>query len=215
MIDYSLYLVSGRYNFDEKDFLFVIEEAVKNGVSIVQLREKQETTRYVFDLAAKVKKITDQYQVPLIINDRIDICIAVDAAGIHIGDDELPVSVVRNIIGPEKILGVSVKTVEKALEAENAGADYLGVGAIFPTQTKQTQLTSIKTLKDIKSKVEIPVVAIGGIKERHISHFSNTNIDGIAVVSEIMNAKDVSLKAESLRRAIDKEIGGDKNGKYE
>lgn len=106
---------------------------------------------------------------PIIINDRVDVCIAVDSAGVHIGDDELPVSVVRKIIGPDKILEDSAKTVEKALEAESGGADYLGAGAIFPTQTKQTQLTSIKTLKDIKSKVKIPVVAIGGIKEHHTS----------------------------------------------
>ena len=160
-----------------------------------------------YELALKVKAITDRYQIPLIINDRVDICLAVDAAGVHIGDDEMPVDVVRSLIGPEKILGVSAKTVERGLEAEKAGADYLGIGAIYPTKTKDTPLTSKEMLKAINEAVKIPSVAIGGIKEDNLADFLGTGIAGVSIVSEIMRAKDVGKKVRSLRQKIDKVLG--------
>jgi thiamine-phosphate pyrophosphorylase len=208
MIDYRLYLVTGPYDFDEAQFLAIIEQAVKNGVTLVQLREKQGTTQAFYQRALKVKEITDRYQVPLIINDRVDICLAVDASGVHIGDDELPVSVVRQLIGKEKILGVSAKTVSRAEEAEKEGADYLGVGAIFPTATKDTSLTSMETLNEITQQTNLPVVAIGGIKEENLSQFQQINIDGFALVSEIMKAEDVAAKVNQLRTSIDNVLKG-------
>lgn len=201
-VDLTLYLVTGRYDFSDEKFLAVIEEACKNGVTLVQLREKTLLTGAFYELALKVKAITDRYHIPLIINDRVDICLAVDAAGVHIGDDELPVDVVRSLIGPEKILGVSAKTVERGLEAEKAGADYLGIGAIFPTKTKDTALTSIEMLKAVNGAVTIPSVAIGGIKEENLVDFRGTGIAGVSIVSEIMLAEEVGKKVRSLRQKI-------------
>lgn len=206
-MDLTLYLVTGRYDFSDEKFLSVIEEACKNGVTLVQLREKELVTGRFYELALKVKAITDRYQIPLIINDRVDICLAVDAAGVHIGDDEMPVDVVRSLIGPEKILGVSAKTVERGLEEEKAGADYLGIGAIYPTKTKDTPLTSKEMLKAINEAVTIPSVAIGGIKEDNLADFHGTGIAGVSIVSEIMRAKDVGEKVRSLRQKIDKVLG--------
>lgn len=206
-VDLTLYLVTGRYDFSDEKFLAVIEEACKNGVTLVQLREKTLLTGAFYELALKVKAITDRYRIPLIINDRVDICLAVDAAGVHIGDDELPVEVVRFLIGSEKILGVSAKTVERGLEAEKAGADYLGIGAIFPTKTKDTPLTSIEMLKAINGAVTIPSVAIGGIKEENLVDFRGTGIAGVSIVSEIMLAKEVGKKVRSLRQKIAEIVG--------
>lgn len=206
-MDLTLYLVTGRYDFHDDQFLAVIEEACKNGVTLVQLREKTLLTGAFYELALKVKTITDRYHIPLIINDRVDICLAVDATGVHIGDDELPVDVVRSLIGSEKILGVSAKTVERGLEAEKAGADYLGIGAIFPTKTKETPLTSIETLKAINGSVTIPSVAIGGIKEENLVNFRGTGIAGVSIVSEIMLAEEVGKKVRSLRQKIAEIVG--------
>ena len=206
-MDLTLYLVTGRYDFHDDQFLAVIEEACKNGVTLVQLREKELLTSSFYELALKVKAITDRYHIPLIINDRVDVCLAVDAAGVHIGDDELPVDVVRSLIGSEKILGVSAKTVERGLEAEKAGADYLGIGAIFPTKTKETPLTSIETLKAINGAVTIPSVAIGGIKEENLVNFRGTGIAGGSIVSEIMLAEEVGKKVRSLRQKIAEIVG--------
>lgn len=202
-MDLTLYLVTGRYDFNEAEFLSVIDAACKNGVTLVQLREKELVAGKFYDLALQVKAITDRYQIPLIINDRVDICLAVDATGVHIGDDELPVEIVRAMIGPEKILGVSAKTVERGLEAEEAGADYLGIGAIFSTKTKDTALTSIETLKAINEAVRIPSVAIGGIKEDNLIDFCGTGIAGVSIVSEIMRAKNVGEKVRQLKQKIE------------
>lgn len=198
-IDMSLYLVTARYGEKEEEFLEKIEEACKNGVTIVQLREKEITTSAYYELANKVKKVTDHYQIPLIINDRVDICLAVDAAGVHIGNDELPTRVTRRLIG-NKILGVSVKSVLQAQKEQKNGADYLGVGAIFPTTTKEeAQSTSLNTLEQITQQVTIPVIAIGGIKEERIKAFDRTGIYGIAVVSEIMQASNIGEKIRQMK----------------
>lgn len=203
MKELTLYLVTGRYDFDEVSFLTVIKTACENGVTLVQLREKEATTNEFYKLAQKVKDLTDRFDVPLIINDRVDVCLAVDAAGVHIGDDELPVEVVRRLIGKDKILGVSAKDVERAREAEKAGADYLGVGAIYPTKTKKNpKHTSIETLKTIVSSVEIPIVAIGGLKENNMDSLSHTGIAGVSVVTELMLAEDVAVKTQRLKKAV-------------
>ena len=199
-----LYLVTNRYQDSLESFLEKIETACRSGVTIVQLREKNLTTNQYYQLAKQVKEITDAYQVPLIIDDRLDVCIAVDAAGLHIGDDELPVSVARQVLGPEKILGVTAKTVKRALEAEEGGANYLGTGAIFPTTTKENApITLISTLKTICQKVAIPVVAIGGLTSENIDQLIGTGIAGVAVVRDLMLAEDIESKTQAFLTKLD------------
>ena len=199
-----LYLVTNRYQDSLESFLEKVETACRSGVTIIQLREKNLTTNQYYQLAKQVKEITDAYQVPLIIDDRLDICLAVDAAGLHIGDDELPVSVARKVLGPEKILGVTAKTVKRALEAETSGADYLGTGAIFPTTTKENApITLISTLKTICQTVAIPVVAIGGLTSENIDQLAATGIAGVAVVRDLMQAEDIEAKTQAFLTKLD------------
>ena len=199
-----LYLVTNRYQDSLESFLEKVETACRSGVTIVQLREKNLTTNQYYQLAKQVKEITDAYQVPLIIDDRLDVCLAVDAAGLHIGDDELPVSVARQVLGPDKILGVTAKTVKRALEAETSGADYLGTGAIFPTTTKENApITLISTLKTICQRVAIPVVAIGGLTSENIDQLIGTGIAGVAVVRDLMQAEDVEAKTQAFLTKLD------------
>ena len=199
-----LYLVTNRYQDSLESFLEKVETACRSGVTIVQLREKNLTTNQYYQLAKQVKEITDAYQVPLIIDDRLDVCLAVDAAGLHIGDDELPVSVARQVLGSEKILGVTAKTVKRALEAEESGADYLGTGAIFPTTTKENApITLISTLKTICQRVAIPVVAIGGLTSENIDQLIGTGIAGVAVVRDMMQAKDIEAKTQAFLTKLD------------
>ncbi len=199
-----LYLVTNRYQDSVESFLEKVEMTCRSGVTIVQLREKNLTTNQYYQLAKKVKEITDTYQVPLIIDDRLDICLAVDAAGLHIGDDELPVSVARQVLGPDKILGVTAKTVKRAIEAEEGGADYLGTGAIFPTTTKENApITLISTLKTICQRVAIPVVAIGGLTSENIDQLIGTGIAGVAVVRDLMQAEDIEAKTQAFLTKLD------------
>ena len=199
-----LYLVTNRYQDSVESFLAKVETACRSGVTIVQLREKNLTTNQYYQLAKQVKEITDAYQVPLIIDDRLDVCLAVDAAGLHIGDDELPVSVARKVLGSEKILGVTAKTVKRALEAEEGGADYLGTGAIFPTTTKENApITLISTLKTICQRVDIPVVAIGGLTSENIDQLMGTGIAGVAVVRDLMQAEDIETKTQAFLTKLD------------
>ena len=199
-----LYLVTNRYQDSLESFLEKVETACRSGVTIVQLREKNLTTNQYYQLAKQVKEITDAYQVPLIIDDRLDVCLAVDAASLHIGDDELPVSVARKVLGPEKILGVTAKTVKRALEAEEGGANYLGTGAIFPTTTKENApITLISTLKTICQKVAIPVVAIGGLTSENIDQLIGTGIAGVAVVRDLMLAEDIESKTQAFLTKLD------------
>lgn len=200
----KLYLVTNRYQDSLESFLEKVETACRSGITIIQLREKNLTTNQYYQLAKQVKEITDAYQVPLIIDDRLDICLAVDAAGLHIGDDELPVSVARKVLGPKKILGVTAKTVKRALEAETWGADYLGTGAIFPTTTKENApITLISTLKTICQTVAIPVVAIGGLTSENIDQLIGTGIAGVAVVRDLIQAEDIEAKAHAFLTKLD------------
>ena len=199
-----LYLVTNRYQDSLESFLEKVETACRSGVTIIQLREKNLTTNQYYQLAKQVKEITDAYQVPVIIDERVDVCLAVDAAGLHIGDDELPVSVARQVLGPEKILGVTAKTVKRALEAETSGADYLGTGAIFPTITKENApITLISTLKTICQTVAIPVVAIGGLTSENIDQLAETGIAGVAVVRDLMQAEDIEAKTQAFLTKLD------------
>lgn len=203
-IDYRLYLVTDRYDYSDDKFLAIIATACANGVTLVELREKSVSSRRYFELAVAVKQVTDRYDVPLIIDDRVDICLAVGADGVHVGDSDLPVDVVRQLIGPDRILGVSVKDTTQAKEALAQGADYFGTGAIYPTKTKViTKHTSLATLQAIAQEVPIPVNAIGGIKTHNITNLAGTGIAGVCVVSEIMQAADVASKVRQLRRAVE------------
>ena len=199
-IDYSVYLVTDRRNKTDEEFLNIIEEAIKGGTTIVQLREKTASTKEFYDLALKVKEITSRYGVPLLINDRIDIALAVDSEGVHIGQDDMPADIAREIIGEDKILGVSASTVEEAKKAEIDSADYIGSGAVFPTATKDdADSVSKEELKKIVDSIDIPVVAIGGITIENAHTLKASGIAGFSVVSAIMSAEDPKEASEKLK----------------
>lgn len=200
-VDLTLYLVTDSTYHTEESFLHTVEEACIGGATIVQLREKSGSSRDYLNQALKVKEITDRYHIPLIIDDRIDIALACDAAGVHVGQSDLPVSYARRLLGQDKIVGATAKTVPQALEAYEQGADYLGVGAMFPTTTKVvTILTAPATLTEIRHTVPIPVVAIGGLNRGNMDILKDTAADGIAVVSAIMKAEDPRSAAEELKK---------------
>ena len=199
-IDYSVYLVTDRRNKTDEEFLNIIEEAIKGGTTIVQLREKTASTKEFYDLALRVKEITSRYGVPLLINDRIDIALAVDSEGVHIGQDDMPADIARAIIGEDKILGVSASTVEEAKKAEIDSADYIGSGAVFPTATKDdADSVSKEELKEIVDSIDIPVVAIGGITVENAHTLKGSGIAGFSVVSAIMSAEDPKEASEKLK----------------
>lgn len=207
-MDFKLYMVTDSTGLDEEVFLKKVESALQGGVTILQLREKDKTTREYLHLAEKVHKLTKKYQVPLLIDDRLDIAMAVDAEGVHLGQSDLPIGIARNLIGKEKIIGATAKTVEQAQEAYEQGADYLGVGAIYPTTTKvKTILTSTETLQDICEAVPIPVNAIGGLNAANLQILKGIPITGICVVSAIMKAADSKKAAEELGKSIQEELG--------
>ena len=198
--DTTLYFITDSTGFGEDEFLCRIEAALKGGVTLVQLREKDKTTREYISLAEKVHRLTQKYNVPLIIDDRIDVAMAVDAEGVHLGQSDMPVDIARRILGDDKIIGATAKTVPQALEACRNGADNLGVGAIYPTTTKvKTVLTSVDTLKEIVRAVPIPVNAIGGLNRDNMDILENTGIAGVCVVSAIMKADNPQTAAEEIK----------------
>ena len=211
--DYQLYLVTDRNCLQQQTLEQAVEQAILGGVTLVQLREKAIASKEFYERALRIKAICHHYNVPLLINDRVDIALAVEADGVHIGQSDLPCRVVRQILGKDKIIGVSARTAKQAIQAQADGADYLGVGAMFATSTKQDAKTvSVETLNDIRQSVSIPIVAIGGINhttlpalqqalqaaETSIEHL----IDGVAVVSAILGQKDVKLASEQLKEMI-------------
>jgi thiamine-phosphate pyrophosphorylase len=201
LVNYSLYLVTDNGDKDGEAFCETVERAIAGGVTLVQLREKMATSRDFYELALRVKAVTDRHNVPLIINDRLDIALAVNADGLHVGQEDLPAAVARRLLGPDKILGVTAATVADALEAQAAGADYLGSGAVYPTGTKPGKaVLPLMTLSQIKQAVHIPVVAIGGISEANIYALRQSKVDGVAVVSAIMGSPDSASAARRLRR---------------
>ena len=197
-IDLSLYLVTDNSN-DEEKFLNTIEEAIKGGVSVVQIREKTADTLDFYNLALKVKEITTNYNIPLIINDRVDVALAIDADGVHVGQSDMPCDVTRKLIGPDKILGISAATIDEAKKAESDGADYIGTGAVFPTSTKDDAPSVTKQeLKEIVESINIPVVAIGGINLENACELIDTGIAGLSVVSAIMSSDNPKKSSEEL-----------------
>ncbi|WP_315109233.1 thiamine phosphate synthase [Clostridium intestinale] len=198
-IDYTVYLVTDRDVLKGRDLCEAIEASIKGGVTLVQLREKDISSLDFYNLAVAVKKITDKHNVPLIINDRIDIALAVDAAGVHVGQSDIPTKVARKIIGEDKILGISAATLEEAKLAEAEGADYLGIGAVFPTDTKKdARSVSIELLGEIKKSLTVPVVGIGGINENNAELLKESKIDGIAVVSAVLGKEDIEQAARNM-----------------
>ena len=205
--DSSLYFITDSSGFEESEFLYRVEQALQGGATLLQLREKDKSTREYIVLAEKVHNLTRKYNVPLIIDDRVDVALAIDAEGVHVGQSDMPVALARKLMGDQKIVGATTKTVEKAQEAYEQGADYLGVGAIYPTTTKvKTVLTSTDTLRDICSAVPIPVNAIGGLNKDTIDILEGIHIAGICVVSAIMKADDPKKATEELK-ARAKELG--------
>lgn len=203
-LDCKLYLVTDRDMLKGVDMAEAVELAIRGGVTLVQLREKNLTSLEFYKAALQVKEVTDRHRIPLIINDRLDIMLAVDAAGVHLGQKDLPAMTARKLIGAEKIMGVSAATVAEAVEAERCGADYLGVGALFGTTTKtNTRPVTIELLKQIKQSVSIPVVAIGGIKAGNIHLLKPANVDGVAVVSDIVSQEDITGAARELRKLLE------------
>ena len=205
--DSSMYFITDSTNYSEEEFLYRVEQALMGGITLLQLREKDKSTREYMDLAEKVHTLTKKYNVPLIIDDRVDVALAINAEGVHVGQSDMPVSIARKLMGDDKIVGATTKTVEQAVEAYAQGADYLGVGAIYPTTTKvKTVLTSTETLGNICSAVPIPVNAIGGLNKDNIDVLKGIPIAGICVVSAIMKADDPKQAAIELQ-ARAKELG--------
>ena len=204
-LDLSLYLVTDSTYHTEESFYDTIEEACKGGVTLVQLREKNTGGLDYFKKAQKVHEITQRYGIPLIIDDRVDVAMACGAEGVHVGASDLPVTEVRRLVGSDKIVGATAKTVEAAVKAYQDGADYLGVGAIYPTTTKVTTvLTEVSTLSAICKAVPIPVVAIGGLNRDNMDILKGSKACGIAVVSAIMKASDPKKAAEELLLKVKK-----------
>lgn len=202
-LDTTLYLVTDSTGLTEQEFLSRTEQALQGGVTLLQIREKERSTREYIHLAAQVHELAKRYNVPLLVDDRVDVALAVDAEGVHVGQTDMPVDMARRMLGPDKIVGATAKTVPQALEAWQQGADYLGVGAIYPTTTKVvTVITSTETLADICAAVPIPVNAIGGLNRDNLGVLKGTGIRGICVVSAIMKAADPKAAAQQLREAF-------------
>lgn len=200
-LDYTLYLCTDRGLMSTDTLEKAVEEAILGGVTMVQLREKDCSSKEFYETALRIKEITDAYEVPLLINDRADIALAVDADGVHIGQSDLPVKIARKILGKDKIIGVSARNVAQALEAEQNGADYLGVGAMYATGTKKdAKVTSREELLKIRQAVKIPIVVIGGINQKTLSNFKGIGINGLAVVSAVIAAKDIKAAAAEMVR---------------
>lgn len=198
--DSSLYFITDSTNYSEEEFLQRVELALQGGASIIQLREKNKTTREYIELAKKTHTLAKEYNVPLIIDDRVDVALAIDAEGVHLGQSDMPIAVARKLMGKDKIIGATTKTVPQALEAYEQGADYLGVGAIYPTTTKViTILTSTDTLRDICNAVPLPVNAIGGLNKDNIDILTGIPIAGICAVSAIMKADNPKTAAMELK----------------
>jgi len=206
-MDLRLYAITDRSFFKTIDIIKAITIAIENGATIIQLREKEVSSREFYEVALKVKKITKRYNIPLIINDRIDIALAIDAEGVHVGPHDLPVNIVRKIIGKHKIIGASAYSVEEALRVQKEGADYIGAGSVFNQSIKSdVKVIGIKGLKEIKDNVKIPVVAIGGIrKENAYEVMLNSGIDGISTITGIFDG-NVQLNTQQIIKEINRAL---------
>ena len=184
-----------------------VEATLKGGVTCVQLREKELSEEEFLKEAIEMKSVCDRYNVPLIINDNVEIALKSGASGVHVGQKDMEAGKVRKLLGEDKIIGVSARTVEQALAAQRAGADYLGVGAMFTTTTKlDTKNVSCETLREICKAVEIPVVAIGGVSKSNMMELKGTKVDGVALVSAIFAAEDIENECRELKKLSEKMV---------
>ena len=206
--DLLLYAVTDRFWLDDETLCSQVEKALKGGATFIQLREKELEKEKILEEAKAMKALCKKYQVPFVINDDVDIAIAVDADGVHVGQSDMAAGDVRELIGKDKILGVSAQTVEQAIQAEKRGADYLGVGAVFPTGSKaDADDVSVETLREICEVVSIPVLAIGGIGKDNVMKLSGSGVCGIAVISGIFGQADITAAAAELKNLTEKMVG--------
>ena len=207
-LDTRIYFITDSTMYTEEEYLSRVRAALEGGVSLIQLREKERSTREYIALAEKVHALTKEFGVPLIIDDRIDVALAAKAEGVHLGQSDMPIKTAREILGDDFIIGATAKTVEQAKEAYEQGADYLGVGAIYPTTTKvKTVLTSTEMLDKICKTVPIPVNAIGGLNKDNIDVLKGIGIAGVCAVSAIMKADDPKQAVEELSQAVNDKLG--------
>ena len=200
-IDYSIYLVTDQNLMSTNTIYEAVEKAIVGGCSVVQLREKELSSFDFYNVASKIRELTNRYNIPLIINDRIDIALAVGADGVHVGQSDMPAMVARKIIGDKMELGVSVRTIDEALQAVADGADCLGVGAMQSTATKaDAMLVTIEELQNIRKAVDVPIVVIGGIGKDNAASFKAAGVDGLAVVSAIISQEDIVMATQELKR---------------
>ncbi|NEZ49122.1 thiamine phosphate synthase [Clostridium botulinum] len=199
-IDYKLYLITDRSFLNGRSLAECVEDAIKGGVTLVQVREKNVSTRDFYNIAKEVQEVTTKYNVPLLINDRIDIALAINADGVHLGQSDMPIELARKILGKDKIIGISAGNVEEAIEAEKAGANYVGLGAVFFTGTKKDidEPIGLAGLKEITDNITIPSVAIGGINKENAKSVLATGVDGISVISAILKNNDIQKSAQTL-----------------
>lgn len=205
-LDYSIYIITDQSLMSAATLCEAVEQAILGGCTLIQLREKDISSLEFYETAMKLRRLTNQYNIPLIINDRIDIALAVEADGVHIGQNDIPTSVARKVIGNEMILGVSSRSVEESIQAVQDGADYLGVGAMFPTGTKtDAKIVTTEELKRIRQAVTIPIVVIGGINKENAAYWKALNIDGLAVVSAIISQPDIKRATTEIKQIF---LGG-------
>ena len=210
--DLLLYAVTDRHWLNGRTLYSQVEEALKGGATFIQLREKELDEEHFLEEAKEIKELCKKYQVPFVINDNVDIALAMDADGVHVGQSDMEAGAVREKLGPDKIIGVSAQTVEQALLAEQKGADYLGVGAVFPTGSKDDAVeVSHETLKAICEAVKIPVIAIGGISTGNVMELSGSGICGIAVISAIFAKPDIEAAAKELKEQTEKMLNDRSN----
>ena len=212
----NLYAITDRHWLNGRTLYSVVKESLEGGVTFLQLREKELDEEHFLEEARELQKLCKEYQVPFVINDNVDIAAAINADGVHVGQSDMEAGDVRAKLGPDKIIGVTAKTVEQAVLAQERGADYLGVGAVFHTDSKaDAKEISFDTLKDICKAVSIPVIAIGGITEENVKELAGTGICGVAVISAIYAQSDIKKAAENLKnetcRILAAETTEDKN----
>ncbi len=204
-IDYKLYLITDRSFLNGRDLKNCIEDALKGGATLVQIREKDTSTRDFFQVAKEIKEVTSKYNVPLIINDRIDIALAIDAEGVHLGQSDMPIAIARGILGKDKIIGISANNLDEALEAQKNGADYLGLGPVFYTGTKKDikEPIGLTGLKELTKNINIPSVAIGGINKENAKSILDSGVNGISLISAILGSENIEKATVELLAVLE------------
>ena len=206
-VDYTLYLITDDGYLSDRNWLKAIEDAIRGGVTVVQYRSKSgtKTTKEMYEELLQLRELTKKYNVPLIVNDRVDLALSVDADGVHIGQDDLPAEVVRKILGEDKIVGISTHSLEEVERANDLPVDYIAFGSVYRTPTKEKPIVvGVEQLKEAKKIAKKPVVAIGGIMPYNVDEVIKAGADGVAVISAILGFNDTFKAAESMKRAIER-----------